>query len=149
MDVPPGPLLGQINLVVRDVPSSVAFYRRLGLDMQQANHPDWAPHHAAAVLPNGMRLELDSLTFARQWNPGWKGAARGGSSVVFFNVPAREDVDAIFSRLRDAGSPAQQAPEDAFWGARYAIVEDPDGNAVGIMSPIEPSRRRPPPPVRE
>ena len=27
------------------------------------------------------------------------------------------------------------APIDAFWGARYAIVDDPDGNHVGIMGP--------------
>jgi len=39
----------------------------------------------------------------------------------------------------------QQAPYDAFWGARYAIVEDPDGNAVGLMSPIDPDRRTAPP----
>jgi hypothetical protein len=26
-------------------------------------------------------------------------------------------------------------------GARYAIVADPDGNDVGLMSPIEESRR--------
>ncbi len=28
-------------------------------------------------------------------------------------------------------------PSDGFWGARYAIVEDPDGRAVGLMSPVE------------
>ena len=38
---------------------------------------------------------------------------------------------------------SQQEPYDAFWGARYAIVEDPDGNAVGLMSPIDPDRQRP------
>jgi uncharacterized glyoxalase superfamily protein PhnB len=40
-----------------------------------------------------------------------------------------------------------QAPFDAFWGARYAIVEDPDGIAVGLMSPISANRRSPPPAV--
>jgi hypothetical protein len=34
---------------------------------------------------------------------------------------------------------------DAFWGARYAIVADPDGNDVGLMSPIDESRRTWPP----
>jgi len=29
----------------------------------------------------------------------------------------------------------------AAWGARYAVVEDPDGNALGIMSPVDPDRR--------
>ena len=38
-----------------------------------------------------------------------------------------------------------KAPEDAFWGARDAIVEDPDGSSVGIMSPIDDAMRREPP----
>ena len=38
-----------------------------------------------------------------------------------------------------------QPPFDAFWGARYAIVADPDGNDVGLMSPIDESRRTWPP----
>ena len=41
---------------------------------------------------------------------------------------------------------SHRAPEDAFWGARYSILEDPDGNSVGIMSAIDESKRRPPPP---
>jgi hypothetical protein len=45
-------------------------------------------------------------------------------------------------------SAGQKAPEDAFWGSRYAIVEDPDGNAIGLMSPADLARQteRPPPP---
>jgi uncharacterized glyoxalase superfamily protein PhnB len=39
----------------------------------------------------------------------------------------------------------RQPPFDAFWGARYAIVADPDGNDVGLMSPVDESRRTWPP----
>jgi uncharacterized glyoxalase superfamily protein PhnB len=46
-----------------------------------------------------------------------------------------------------AGYGSQQPPYDAFWGSRYAIVEDPDGNAVGLMSPVDPTRRSTPPAV--
>jgi hypothetical protein len=38
-----------------------------------------------------------------------------------------------------------QVPYDAFWGARYAIVADPDGNEVGLMSPRDDDRRSFPP----
>jgi uncharacterized glyoxalase superfamily protein PhnB len=38
-------------------------------------------------------------------------------------------------------------PIDAFWGARYAIIEDPDGIAVGVMSPVSPDMKSPPPEV--
>jgi len=47
--------------------------------------------------------------------------------------------------LVEHGAVGQQPPWDAFWGARYAVVEDPDGNAVGIMSAIDPDRRGPAP----
>ena len=43
------------------------------------------------------------------------------------------------------GHKTSQPPFDPFWGARYAIVEDPDGNCIGFMSPSDPARRGPPP----
>jgi uncharacterized glyoxalase superfamily protein PhnB len=54
-------------------------------------------------------------------------------------------VDQLVEALAVDGAAVQQRPYDAFWGARYAIVSDPDGNAVGIMSPVDPSRRSEPP----
>ncbi len=66
--------------------------------------------------------------------------------VLGFKVSSRERVDHIYADLTGAGYKVQQAPYDAFWGARYAIVEDPDGNPVGIMSPIDPNRRNTPTP---
>jgi len=137
-------LLNQINLVVKSVPASVAFYRRLGLRVEEAAHPGLAAHHATAIMSNGMRLELDSEPFAERWNRGWKGRGRGSMGVLFFSVPAREDVDLLHETLSFDGYPSQQPPYDAFWGARCAIVEDPDGNPVGIMSPIDSALRRTP-----
>jgi hypothetical protein len=46
-----------------------------------------------------------------------------------------------------ARPPSAQPPFDAFWGARYAIVEDPDGNHIGLMSPSDPALRTAPPKV--
>jgi uncharacterized glyoxalase superfamily protein PhnB len=56
-------------------------------------------------------------------------------------LATREAVDERFVELTSAGYLGRQAPFDAFWGARYAIVADPDGNDVGLMSPIDDSRR--------
>jgi uncharacterized glyoxalase superfamily protein PhnB len=55
--------------------------------------------------------------------------------VVGFRVDTRQAVDELVAALAADGATVQQPPWDAFWGARYAIVTDPDGNAVGIMSP--------------
>lgn len=138
------PILNQVNLVVRDMTSSIEFYRRLGLPVVEAAHPEWARHHASVVLPNGVSLELDSAVFAKQWNPGLQSTQAGGA-VLFFGVASREEVDRIFETMMRHGYACQKSPEDAFWGARYAIISDPDRYAVGIMSPIDLAFRHAPP----
>jgi catechol 2,3-dioxygenase-like lactoylglutathione lyase family enzyme len=138
--------LGQINIVVRDMQASLAFYRLLGLSINEIPLAEWAPHHASAVTSNGVQIEFDSVAFAKQWNPGLDEARLGTATLPFFHVASREDVDRVHARVTGAGYRSLQPPADAFWGARYAIVEDPDGNSVGIMSSIDESKRLPPPP---
>jgi uncharacterized glyoxalase superfamily protein PhnB len=61
--------------------------------------------------------------------------------VIGFSLPTRCAVDKTYTELTEAGYVGRQSPFDAFWGARYAIVADPDGNDVGLMSPIDESLR--------
>jgi len=131
-----GPTLDQFNLVVSDMEASVAFYRKLGLSIPDT-HPEWQGHHRSAQLAEGVDIDLDSAEFARHWNQGW----HGGMGVLGFKVETRVEVDEIYRDLVESGSRGQQEPYDAFWGARYAVVEDPDGNAVGIMSAVDPTMR--------
>jgi catechol 2,3-dioxygenase-like lactoylglutathione lyase family enzyme len=132
-----------INLVVGDMSASRAFYAKLGLDFGNAHDPVWDNHHVTSRQGGGdaptADFDLDSASFANQWNAGW----RGGPGVVLgFKVDTRQDVDDLVASL---GAPVQQPPYDAFWGARYAVVSDPDGNAVGIMSPPDDAHRSAPP----
>jgi uncharacterized glyoxalase superfamily protein PhnB len=141
--------LEQINIVVRDMQKSLAFYRLLGVSIEETRGPEWAVwarHHVNGVTSNGVRVEFDSVAFAKQWNPGLDEAKLGSAVLPIFHVSLRDEVDRVHARVAAAGYRSHKAPEDAFWGARYAIVEDPDGNSVGIMSPIDESKRRPPPP---
>ncbi len=136
--------LDQVNLVVHDVEASRAFYARLGLDFGDERDPVWAAHHVSALHGDitPLDVDLDSTTFATQWNEGWP----GGSGVVLgFKVDTRAEVDALVAALAAEGVAVQQEPYDAFWGARYAVVSDPDGNGVGIMSPVDAASRGPAP----
>jgi catechol 2,3-dioxygenase-like lactoylglutathione lyase family enzyme/uncharacterized cupin superfamily protein len=130
------PMPDQFNLVVSDMEATVAFYRRLGLTIPDSE-PAFQSHHRSATLDGGIDLDFDSVEFARHWDTGW----RGGMGVLGFKVHSRERVDDVYADLTSAGHLSQQAPYDTFWGARYAVIEDPDGNAVGIMSPIDLDRR--------
>ena len=86
------------------------------------------------------------MTFAAKWNKGWPG---GSGAVLGFKVDTRDEVDALVAALAAEGVAVQQEPYDAFWGARYAVVSDPDGNGVGIMSPVDPAQRHEPASPRE
>jgi len=136
-----------VNLVTADVPASRAFYERLGLSFRNSHEPVWERHHVSTGSGAGggaaeVDLDLDSASFAGQWNRGWPG---GTGVVLGFRVDTREAVDQLVTELGTAGAPVQQEPYDAFWGARYAVVADPDGNAVGIMSPVDDDHRSTPP----
>jgi catechol 2,3-dioxygenase-like lactoylglutathione lyase family enzyme len=138
------PVLDQVNLVVKDMSASVDFYRSLGLAIPDRD-PAWDDDHRSAAVPGGIDFDLDTDSFAAKWDAGWPGSKGRGGVVLGFRVSSRDAVDKLYGEVTGAGFTGQQEPYDAFWGARYAIVEDPDGNAVGLMSPIDPDRKSAPP----
>jgi catechol 2,3-dioxygenase-like lactoylglutathione lyase family enzyme len=131
------PVLDQVNLVVSDMDASLAFYRRLGVDIPD-REPKWDAHHRSANVGGGLDFDLDSAPMAKDWNEG----SQGPACVVGFRLSSSEAVDALYADLTGAGYRGQQSPYDAFWGSRYAVVEDPDGNPVGLMGPMDVSLRR-------
>lgn len=59
--------------------------------------------------------------------------AFGGSPVVLHRcVP---DCDASYQRAINAGASSRFAPEDMFWGDRYAQVVDPFGHVWSFSTP--------------
>lgn len=139
-----GPVLYQINLIVRDMDAMAAFYRRLGAAIEDGQ-ASWDRHHRNGVMTAGRELafDLDSPEFASRWDEGWPAGKAG--VVIGFRLSTREAVDQTYAELVESGSVSQQPPSDAFWGARYAVVEDPDGNSVGLVSPLDPAKRSAPP----
>jgi uncharacterized glyoxalase superfamily protein PhnB len=147
------PRFNQLNIVSGDIEVSLRFYRKLGVEIPDSAiwRTQSGIHHVTAQSLSedaGADLDIDSTVFARQWNEGWKGGKDlAGRVVIGFHVPSRERVDALYGEMIAAGYPGLQPPYDAIWGARYAVIEDPDGIAVGIMSPTSAERRSPPPAI--
>jgi catechol 2,3-dioxygenase-like lactoylglutathione lyase family enzyme len=136
----------QLNIVSDDLEATVRFYRGLGMKLRDpVRTPAGEPFHANSEAGSGALLEADSSAFARIWNAGWKAEADlNGRVVIGLRVASREDVDRLYGEVVSAGHRGLQPPFDAFWGARYAIVEDPNGVAVGLMSPADDGHRLPP-----
>ena len=140
----PRPVLDQINLVVRDVAASVEFYRALGVEIPDTR-PGWNEHHRTADDADeaAVDFDIDSAGFARYWGSG----DVPSGAMLSFRLGSRAAVDALYAELTEAGHRGLREPYDAFWGARYAILADPEGTAVGLMSEPSSEHRSAPPDV--
>jgi catechol 2,3-dioxygenase-like lactoylglutathione lyase family enzyme len=127
------PTLNAVGLVVADMAKSLAFYRRLGLDL-----PDTADAepHVEAALPGGIRLLFDTVDTVRSFDPGWTPAVGGPPVGLAFQCADPAEVDRVYADLVAAGYEGHKEPWDAFWGQRYALVRDPDGNGVDLFAAL-------------
>ena len=103
--------------------ATLALYRALGLTFTQEQHDAGPIHHSCNV--GGTVLEI---------YPGGEGDApdrrASGATSLGFRVAS---VDAVLSALKPLGTAILTPPRDSQWGRR-AVVADPDGRAVEIVS---------------
>jgi catechol 2,3-dioxygenase-like lactoylglutathione lyase family enzyme len=122
-----------VELVVSDMATSLAFYRRLGLDLPL--DADDQPHVDLDI--GRLRLAWDTEDTIRSFDPEWKRPAEGGHRVALaFACDSPAEVDSAWDELTGAGYHGHLAPWDAFWGMRYAVVHDPDGTPVDLFADL-------------
>jgi catechol 2,3-dioxygenase-like lactoylglutathione lyase family enzyme len=127
------PTLAVIGLVVKDMSASLSFYRDLGVDVPA--EADGAPH-VEVELPNGVRLAFDTREVLAAYDPAWMEPAGGHRIALSFACAGPAAVDAAHRQMTGRGHRSHLAPFDAFWGQRYAVLEDPDGNAIDLFAPL-------------
>jgi catechol 2,3-dioxygenase-like lactoylglutathione lyase family enzyme len=124
--------LSLVELVVTDMAASLAFYRRLGLDIPA--DADRQPH-VDIDLGGGLRLAFDTEDTIRSFDKDWtRPAGDGHRMALAFGCDSPAEVDAAWAELTGAGYAGHLEPWDAFWGMRYAVVRDPDGNPVDLFA---------------
>ncbi len=122
-----------IGFVVEDMAATLAFYRRLGLDIPQSAG---AEGHVEAALPGGTRIMWDTVDVVRSFS-NWEPPSGGHRASLAFLCEDPEEVDSKHDELIEAGYRSHLAPFDAFWGQRYATVLDPDGNPVDLFARLQ------------
>ena len=115
------------------MPRALAFYRRLGLDLPA--EADQQPH-VEATLPGGLRLLWDTVETVHSFEPDWRAPSGGPGSSLAFRCDTPADVDRTYDELTSLGYEGHKSPWDAFWGQRYAVLRDPDGNGVDLFAPL-------------
>ena len=127
------PRLDAFGIVVSDMARSVAFYRRLGLDFPEGAESE---QHIEAQLGGGVRFMLDAEDVVRAFDSAWQRPTGGHVHAGAFQCESPDEVDRVFRELVAAGGSSYKEPWDAFWGQRYAQLEDPDGNMVDLYAAL-------------
>jgi catechol 2,3-dioxygenase-like lactoylglutathione lyase family enzyme len=129
------PRLDVVGVIVSDLQAAIAFYARLGLRFPE--NPDPQGHgHVETTLQGGLRFTLDTEESVRSFDPAWSPPSGGHRVGVAFLCDSPPDVDRVYRELVADGADGYKEPWDAFWGQRYAQVNDPDGNVIDLFAPL-------------
>lgn len=113
-----------------------AFYGMLlGLRFERRLHPDGREHRIAKIGPEGSSVHFEiklSVTPAGQVTPDATPSAGHGASEISFEV---QDAHAAFDYALVLGATELLPITDKPYGL-FGSVLDPDGNRVGLYSPL-------------
>jgi catechol 2,3-dioxygenase-like lactoylglutathione lyase family enzyme len=124
------PVLDAIGVVVSDMATSLAFYRKLGCEFPAGAE---AEGHVDCAI-GGVRLLLDTEEVVRSF-ADWP-LTVGTRTALAFRCADAAAVDAIYAGALGAGGTALKEPWDAPWGMRYAVLSDPDGTHIDLYAAL-------------
>ena len=126
------PSLDLVGIIVQDMAASLAFYRRLGFDIPA--EADTEGHVESTA--GSMRIAWDTVDVIHSFDPDWSPPEGGHRVGLAFLCASPAEVDELYSSLTEAGYEGHKEPWTAFWGQRYAVVKDLDGNPVDLFAPL-------------
>lgn len=121
--------LSMVVLEVQDLGASIAFYRRLGLDLPEPRSDRPVSIHR---MSSGVSLVLTE-SFAARNDPNWTRPTGGYQQMMEFYVGNDAAVDACWQNLTAAGYRGRMPPTKTA-GPYASMVDDPDGNVVLLTS---------------
>lgn len=124
--------LNAVAVATSDMKRTIAFYSLLGFDFSQVKADE---EHVEPLTPDGSaRLMIDSMAMIS----GIIGHSPvpGNHSVFAIQFDSPGEIDAVCRKVSEAGFTVVKEPWDAFWGQRYAIVQDPDGYLIDLYASL-------------
>lgn len=128
----PTPVIDAVAVSTSDMGRTLAFYRCLGFQFPEPKPDD--QHIEANTAPGAVRLMIDTDALMAQLTGEAPRPSNHSGFALLCETPA--EVDAAARAVSEAGFDVVTAPWDAFWGQRYATVQDPDGYRVDLFAPL-------------
>ncbi len=120
-------------IIVSDAAAAIDFYGRAfgAEEVARMGIPNGPIMHAEVRIGNSIVMLSDENPDMGALSPETIGGSP--ASLLIYS----DDVDAAYARALEAGATEVAAPEDMFWGDRFARVADPYGHAWAIATHVE------------
>ncbi len=123
------PRFTMVVLLIEDLPRSLAFYRRLGVEF-----PPDADQRTDVQVPIGDQHQMVLTTQFVRNDPDRQVPSGGSRIMLEFFVDGHDAVDAKYAELVAAGYRGRREPWLTSFDAYMCLVDDPDGNTVLVTA---------------
>lgn len=129
--------LYMVGLIVRDMPASLEFYRRLGVAIPEGSEK--LSH--VEVKMGEMTFFLDSKP--GRWDPGFNTLSEAEQPVTArypmileFFLDSQAALAAKYSEMIELGYQSYREPYLTSFGMHFAMIKDPDGNTILLSAEV-------------
>ena len=121
-----------VGVTSSNLQKTVNFYKLLGFEFAEFKTDE--DHLEPVISPGSARLMIDTKAMIRGILGEEPKPGNHSTFAIAYDSPA--EVDTVAAGVKQAGYNIVTEPWDAFWGQRYAIVQDPDGYKVDLFAPL-------------
>lgn len=118
--------LYMVGVIVEDMARAAEFYRRLGVDVREGAESEGH----VEIRMSGLTFFLSTKEANARWDPHRTEASGGYRIILEFYLETPAALDAKYGELTGFGYVGHCAPYDVTPKTRFAMVDDPDGNAI-------------------
>jgi len=120
--------LDMVGIITKDMARAIKFYELLGFKANGVSTDEYV-----GLTHEGIRISLNTIKMIAGIY-GYEPQTIGDKIELAFLCDSVIAVDEIYQKIIGAGYETFKEPWDAFWGQRYAIVKDPDGNLLSLFA---------------
>jgi uncharacterized glyoxalase superfamily protein PhnB len=125
--------LNAVGVVSTDLSKTISFYKLLGFTFGELS-PD-EKHVESVGSAGSAKLMIDTQDVVKDIIG--ETPKPGNHSSFAVEYAGSSQVNEVAERIAKAGFSVSKEPWDAFWGQRYAVVEDPDGYKVDLYAQLD------------
>ena len=124
--------LNAAGVTTTNLQKTVEFYTILGFTFPE--HKEDEQHLESVVTERSIKLMIDAKNIVKDIIGEDPKPGNHSSFAIEYDSP--KEVDSVAEKIKAAGFKIVKEPWDAFWGQRYAVVEDPDGYKVDLYASL-------------